>query len=303
MEFELTPEITDEIIFSMEDQAGIFLFDTCETRCVSSDAATQPNGETERYYAIPQWDSVSGFRMMDRFAAQLRNPVVREDLRVALSSGQGVFRKFKNILKEYPEVERLWFTYKEREMRSIVREWYNNLRDFWGLERIGEEPEETEELVREDFTFRIIHGPVDTAISELIEDAEQELLMDLPLGLHDALSLVISRLRPEISGMVTIVVDDMEGLSVGAARSGPLPSDSLHSAALETIAVLPEFRGLGLGKELASRTVRYWQERLYRHLVCAAPVIPQPFYTVLRRLGFENLGHLSVLNFTQRRDH
>jgi len=161
MEFELTSEITDEIIFAMEDQTGRYLYDTVESRCVTgrqgadnrkgaglpSAAPGSANGsigldddEDDRYYSIPPWDSVSGFRMMDRFVAQLRNPLVREELRDALSAGQGVFRNFKNILKGHPEVERLWYQYKEREMRSIVLDWYNSLRDYWGLERIGAEP-------------------------------------------------------------------------------------------------------------------------------------------------------------------
>jgi len=126
MEFDLTPEITDEIIFAMEDQTGHFLYDSAECRCVS--VREESDEDDDRYFAIPVWDSVSGFRMMDRFAAQLRNPVVREELRSALSAGHGVFRNFKNILRGHPEVERLWYQFKERELRRIVFDWYNSLR-------------------------------------------------------------------------------------------------------------------------------------------------------------------------------
>jgi hypothetical protein len=51
---------------------------------------------------------------MEHFAAGLRNPVVRNELTLALNRGRGVFRAFKDILSRYPETEKLWFSYKER---------------------------------------------------------------------------------------------------------------------------------------------------------------------------------------------
>lgn len=36
--------------------------------------------------------------------------------------------------------------------REVIR-WYNALREEWGLELIGEEPEETDDLVQDDFRF------------------------------------------------------------------------------------------------------------------------------------------------------
>ena len=301
MEFALTPEITDEIIFAMEDQSGPFMYDSAECRCVPSSECvpvkdTQHDEDDERYYAIPVWDSISGFRMMERFSAQLRNPLIREELRTALSNGQGVFRNFKNILKNHPEAEKLWFQYKEREMKHIVREWYNSLRDFWGLERIGAEPEETEEIVSQDFLFRQSDENDAASIECLMLEADEELSSNMKLGLPDAMRTLWTRIRGtgEYADHI-LVAESAEGEIVGCAVSGPIPEESLLSAQLSLIVVFPEFRGLGIGKELLERTVTFWTEKGFRWLLFTSPIVPREFFPVLQRSGFTEKGHVSVL--------
>ncbi|HNY17854.1 MAG TPA: UPF0158 family protein [Treponemataceae bacterium] len=298
MEFELTQELTDEIIFAMEDQTGRFLFDSAETRCVAS--REKASGEDEdRYYAIPLWDSVSGFRMMERFVAQLRNPIVREELRDALSSGHGVFRKFKDILKAHPEIERQWFLFKEREMRLLVLDWYNSLRDFWGLERVGAEPEETEEIVSQDFAFRDLEADDVDDVETLVSSVEREVSSQMPLELSGAVEELSYRVRGdgECDDLErAIVAESADGDIVGTAVSAPIPEDSFLTAQLTVIAVYPEFRGLGIGKELLSRTVEYWRSRGYRWLLFTSPTVPEAFLPALHRAGFTERGHVSVLD-------
>lgn len=305
MEFELTPELTDEIIFSMEDQTGHFLFDSAENRCVASrEEGSSVIDDEDRYFAIPLWDSVSGFRMMERFVAQLRNPIVREELRDALSSGHGVFRKFKNILKEHAEIERLWFLFKEREMRNTVLEWYNGLRDFWGLERIGAEPEETEEIVGQDFLFRKFDIDDASPLEILVSTIEREISSGLSPELYGAISELMSRIRGADGDLDHIIVTETaEGDLVGVAISSPLPEGSFLSSQLTVLAVFPEFRGLGIGKELLSRTVSYWAAKGYRWLLFTSPVVPGLFLPVLHRMGFIEKGHVSVLDLSGTHCH
>ncbi|MCK4542485.1 MAG: GNAT family N-acetyltransferase, partial [Spirochaetales bacterium] len=150
MKFIMTPEIMDQIIFGMENQEKTFILDTDTDHVVP---AEETEKESFRYIPIPEWKSSDGFQLMEMFTASMRNPILRERFREALSSGRGVFRSFKNILKERPEIERLWFSFKEKEMRKRVREWYNQLAEVWGLEKLGPEPEDTEELVMSDFSY------------------------------------------------------------------------------------------------------------------------------------------------------
>jgi len=306
MEFELTPEITDEIIFAMEDQTGRYIFDSTDNRCIPdrerprSAAESVFDDENDRYFDIPSWDSLCGFRMMERFTAQLRNPLVRESLRSALSSGRGVFRNFKNILKEHPEIERLWFKFKEREMRNIVLDWYNSLRDFWGLERIGMELEETGEIVSQDFQFRLASGGDERQVSDLLAAAAQELYAQPSGDLSGAAHELWSRLAGLRggSGECVIVAEGMEGDIVGVAVSAPIPDGGVRVSQLVAVAVYPEFRGLGIGKELLSRTIGHWARGGFRWLLFSAPFMPEIFFPVLHRSGFIEKGHVSVLDLS-----
>ncbi|HNY21635.1 MAG TPA: UPF0158 family protein [Treponemataceae bacterium] len=302
MEFELTPELTGEIIFAMEDQSGRFLFDSIDSRCVS---ARGSDDDEDRYYSIPTWDSVSGFRMMDRFIAQLRNPVVREELRSALSSGHGVFRKFKDILKSHPEVERLWHLFKDRELKAVVLDWYNDLRDFWGLERVGAEPEETDEIVSQDFGFREYAEEDETELAALFDSIEREIAEGLPPALSGAIEELSERIGESsaLGEELSLLAVAPEGEIVGAAISMPIPEGSFLSALVSDIAVYPEFRGLGLGKELLSRTIAHWTAKGYRWLVFASPVVHPSFLQVLHRFGFVEKGHASVLDLADAHHH
>ncbi|WP_455382954.1 UPF0158 family protein [Salinispira pacifica] len=162
MEFPLTRELIDQIMFGMENQDTEFVLDSREHRVVKVQEISEETDETdepaeERYLPLPEWHSVDGYNLMEKFVASLHNPIYREILRRILTSGKGVFRQFKDALKERKEIERLWYHFKEREMRARVLEWYNLLRESWGLERVGDpEGEETDALVLTDFTIGAI---------------------------------------------------------------------------------------------------------------------------------------------------
>jgi len=157
MRFELDKILIDNILFYMENQDGDFLLDTAQGKVIDINGGGQEE-ETgyndDRFISLPGWSSQDGFRLMERFTAGLKNPVARHDLSVALTRSKGVFRAFKNVLESYPEIEKMWFNHKDREMKNEVISWYNSLREEWGMEPIGMEPDDTSSLVLEDFTFR-----------------------------------------------------------------------------------------------------------------------------------------------------
>lgn len=302
MEFELTPEILDEITFAMEDQSSTFVFDAEESRCRAADGSEEFS-EEGRFFPVPAWDSVNGFRLMERFVARLRNPVAREELRAALASGHGVFRSFKNILKTYPELERKWHRMKDEEMRRIVYEWYNTYRDAWGFERVGPEPEDTAEIVESDFSFHTFDEEDLSPIEELMAALRDEQAESLPSDLFEAVLELDGAGEALIGDECVLAAESADGELAGAAVSMPVPEDSLLCARLSFIGIYPEFRGLGLGKELLDRTVEYWRSKGCRWLLLNAPVVPPEFAQTLVRLGFVNRGHLSVLDLAEGSDH
>jgi len=162
MRFELDSVLMDQILFYMENQDGDFILDTQEGIVVDIMNDSQENknrdindyDNDERFINIPKWRSNEGFRLMEKFASSVKNPVIRHELGEALNKNKGVFRAFRDVLEQYPEAEKLWFNYKEKAMINAILLWYNALREQWGLLPIGPEPEDTTSLVLEDFIIR-----------------------------------------------------------------------------------------------------------------------------------------------------
>jgi len=164
MRFELDNALMDEILFFMENQDNEFFLDTRDGRVICAEnykgdvaiAAQLPAPDfhnDDRFILLPEWSSNNGFRLMENFAASIKNPIVRQELSAALNRSKGVFRAFKDVLDQYPETEKLWYKFKEQKMKEEVIVWYNSLREEWGLKPIGTEPEDTTPLVLEDFSI------------------------------------------------------------------------------------------------------------------------------------------------------
>lgn len=174
MSLPLTAALLDQILFAMEDQENFSVLnlatrqvETCEDENSCGDGTVLP---------LPTWSSTDGFRMMREFSEGLHNPVVQAELRAVLDSGQGVFKRFKSVLKPRDLLYRQWLRFKRRFMEEKVRLWL----DQWP-EVVFEDPADpafgTEEggLLASDFTFRAGTAPE----AEGLEDWDAE-------GCHEA---------------------------------------------------------------------------------------------------------------------
>lgn len=313
MRFDLTPEIVDQIIFAMENQETPFVFDS-ESRTVTpapelASTATEERGEgivAGRYVEIPEWSSADGFQLMERFVATLRNPLVREKLRSALAGGKGVFRNFKNVLKSHEEVERLWFSFKDREMHSRVIDWYNDLCDLWGWERVSLEPEEqeeTEELVLSDFVIEEEgrRGP------ELVRDYDRESWDEATATLPAPIAASFYRharqgVEPGAANNLFVSARTPSGEFAGfvwGIEEGRGEGDFLDVTLWLRIVQLyvpREFRGLGIAKALVDHVCRIAYERgihkIVIDLVGSGEVLLKP----LKQEGFSSISRSLVLD-------
>jgi len=273
MQFELTEALLDDILFSMEDQDGIFFIDcqegvvTCHDDFSDDSDDEFENDEVGRFIGLPEWDSSSGFRLMERFAAAFRNPLIRNELCAALNRGKGVFRAFKNTLTQYPEAEKLWFSFKEREMKREVVRWYNGLREEWGLEKIGMEPEETTDLVLEDFRFREIKDTDKKAIVELHDFCRLTDPAFPDFGPGENMTLMTETISGEFAGYIS-----------AERRNG-----DLFIGALE---VKPEYRGLGIGKALLDHLLEKLEDAGVKRVFINLPAESEGFSRALTREGF-----------------
>ena len=238
MQFDLDDILLDDILFHMENQDGDFFLDTHEGMVVSADNYDND----ERYISLPSWESQDGYRLMEKFTVGLKNPVVRSELSAALNRSRGVFRAFKNTLEQYPETEKLWFSFKERQMKNEVITWYNSLREEWGLQPVGSEPEDTSSLVLEDFILR----PPNACDSEKAE-ALHKLCIDEQKD--DALAIYETMNPFAFPGDICFVAENANSDFAGYICAVNETSH-LHIRQLE---VKPEYRGMGLGKTLLAK--------------------------------------------------
>jgi phosphoribosylpyrophosphate synthetase len=88
--------------------------------------------DTERYVCIPTIDSYEVYRWMQEFANSVNDVLLKEKLAIALD-GKGAFRRFKNVLDNYPEYREKWFKFKREKLNKEIVEW---------LHSIGVEPED-----------------------------------------------------------------------------------------------------------------------------------------------------------------
>ena len=319
MQFELTEALIDEILFSMEDQMGEFLLDTAEGVVIGGadgpDISNKENEEEEndageRYISLPEWDSASGFRLMERFAAGFRNPLIREELSSALSRGKGVFRAFKDTLGRYPEAEKLWFSFKEREMKRAILRWYNGLREEWGLEKIGIEPEETGDLVGEDFRFRPFAKEDMVKAEELHRLCREEYKkILLENGIKDSTEILIreSQAFQHFSNSLFFAQSDLPLVSAMTAESGGgefagfisgIVKDSVFY--IQTLEIEPEYRGLGIGEALLTRLIESLDPNEIALVLLDLPSWAEDFSRVLLRESFRPYAIRYRLNLRDR---
>lgn len=79
-------------------------------------------GFGERFVEVPQVSSHEGYRDMEDYIDTVDDLALRKLLSVAID-GRGAFRRFKDVLLDYPEERQRWFTFKDARMRERMLDW------------------------------------------------------------------------------------------------------------------------------------------------------------------------------------
>lgn len=83
--------------------------------------------EDERYVYIPANDADESYRLMRDFVLyEVEDEEAAAKLEVAIS-GPGAFRRFKDVLMTYPEIEKKWFDYRGAKQRECTLEWLGEI--------------------------------------------------------------------------------------------------------------------------------------------------------------------------------
>ena len=252
MPLSLTSALLDQILFAMEDQESYSVLnlatrqvEPCHDENTCADGLVLP---------LPTWSSTDGFRMMREFSESLSHPEVQAELRAALDSGQGVFRRFKQILKPRDLLYRQWLRFKRKFMEEKVRQWMDSWPDII-VENPAEPVFDQEErgLLSTDFAL----GEGQPAAARLLEDWDAEACREAarvvfgePAGSEYA--EYFRRGRRYLPGDRFWVAETPQGEWAGVlwVRRWDQTIDPIEVWEVLTWYVNPEYRGLGLGSAL-----------------------------------------------------
>jgi len=247
MDFVLTTQMIDKFSFAMEDQKEQYAVNV-ENGELAPLSVLDESALEETFARLPRWGSAEGFHLMESFITSIDNPAWREQLSRALTMGRGVFRAFKDVLKQDKEIEKLWFAYKEQRLRSVIVSWYNSNREARGLQRLPVEPEETEELVMSDFSFSWGPGTHAEDIEALDRDAFFGLFPEEePARLDELFADKRRGGEPPGGDRSPILVAETPSGDLAGFVWGSIEGTSVH---IVQLAVWQGLRGIGLGEAL-----------------------------------------------------
>jgi len=97
------------------------------------DAEALLSDDKGRFVEIPKIPTYEEYGFMESFIEEIKSEKIRNKLFRAIQ-GKGAFRRFKDTISDWPDLEKQWFANRDEAMRKEVIEW---------LESIGIEPEDT----------------------------------------------------------------------------------------------------------------------------------------------------------------
>ncbi len=108
IEFDEEPEIPDWMVDEVELALEILL------------------DNNEKFIRIPERESHIAYRSMSGFLDTVDDLSLREELSAVLN-GKGAFRKFKDILLQYPKERKRWHGYNAKTIKREVIEWLTSI--------------------------------------------------------------------------------------------------------------------------------------------------------------------------------
>lgn len=284
--FELDDATIDAIVFAMEDQDCKRVVDLESGKVLALEEA----GDLQDSAPPPSWSSREGYRLMEEFVRTIRSPGARHDLAAALNRGRGVFKAFKAALAAYPEVERAFHDHKAKVMRSVIRSWYDELREAKGLERLGSEPEDNEDLIEGELGIRIAAAAeARDLLFDLCQAATDEALELLPEVLAEYEGALLEEAF-EAEDWIGAWIDDGEGGAIAGAAARRIHGEGRSLGSVFFVYVNPEFRRSGFGRSLVSALVSSFRSEGTDLILLDSAFLPREFSISLEASGLMPYG-------------
>ena len=290
MTFTLTDSLVNQIQSALENQEKKFLVDAAQNALIEKTEGLA--GDDENFYDLPEWDSAAGFKLREDFVERLNSPVAHESLMQVLHSGRGVFRNFRIVLRDYPEVEKKWHIYKNTKMLEYINDWYNSLREIWGLEKLDYVPESDDSLIHDDFTFTAYNSENDKEalfleVNAAFKERNVNLADELMQAFYD---IWLNQFEAGTErGQTGFVCRSFSNDFAGCITVSFVSNRQEKVMVLTSLFVPAAFRGLGIGTELISMCLSELKKQGKSWLILPNTFIPDFLEPLLLRTGFTKI--------------
>ena len=298
MVFELTDSLAQAILYAMENQEQQFALDAARSLLV---LAQDCSVDEETYYSLPRWNSGDGYNVLESFVFSLGDSNAKTELKQVLISGRGVFRNFKNVLKSYPEIDRRWHVFKDKRLRARLMEWYNALRESWGLALLSQDFDEYDELTEQDFTFSAYNPDKDAdCVVKQSRAIADELEKSLQSEVGQAAALVWQNHSATVPSHTKsgFVCRSLTEEFAGCILVSFCPSSAKKTVVITDFFVAQNYRSLGIARELLTLCFSRLKECGVQWCIVDLTIPPQ-LDSLFARLGFERKGTISVADVTK----
>lgn len=286
MTFNLTDELLDSIISAMENQDTVFVVDAANNQLVEHSC------DEEKYYSLPDWKPADGFSIREVFVNQLHAPLVHDELQEILHSGRGVFKSFRNALKDYPEVDKRWHIFKHKVMSARVNDWYNSLREIWGLEKLDQLTESDDALVHDDFSFKEYDSENDKnkILLNISFDScdDEELPFEVRKAIYEKWHNHFE--NENTAGQCGFLCYSLSEDFAGCITASSSLSSQNKIMFITSLFVSEQFRGLGIGTELISMCITKIQNCGFKWVIFPDFIAPEILQPLLIRTGFKKFN-------------
>jgi len=282
MIFTLTDSLTDKLMFAMEDQKEMLALNAHTYELVSIEEADEEN-----IYSLPFWGGDNGFKVLEDFTKELKDQSVKDELKKILSEGRGVFRNFKNKIKDYPEIEHGFYVFKENAMKTVIQEWYEALQEGWNL-------------ALADFKFDEYsqHRDDDCITAEVSVEAKK-LEEELPAQFAVMASDLFKSQFTYGEGVNGFVCRTLTDKFAGCVLFSQCQSPSIDTAMITGLMVVQNYRGIGIAKCLMDKCISKLRENGIKWLLIAANFIPQVLEPLFEEIGFNKTGNVYSADLTK----
>ena len=290
MTFTLTDGLIEQIISAMENQERSFVLSADSSSLLEKTADVK--ADDNLFYELPDWNPSDGFELREAFVEQLHIPKVKNELKDVLHSGRGVFKNFRNVLKNYPDADKRWHIFKHKFMSARINDWYNSLREVWGLEKLDYFSETDEDLVHDDFSFEEYKSgenqkEVLQKTCAFLTDDSSELPDDFRKSYY---TLLEDRFKTyDLVGQKGVLCRSQADEFAGCITAAVMVGNQEKTMVMTSFFVPENFRGLGIGTELVNILLHQLKVQGKKWILLPNIFIPSFFEPLLIRRGFRKI--------------